>query len=150
MTDHRFGFAPPSPFTAMPGGDLGAAIASLLGLAQGQPSPATATLGGAEDERHAGDLFLRDVTAASLRKLYRYLEGAAPRHPDLTASYQPFQQAVRAYRVRDYAQALTGAFQVYRMIVALQARHPDLPDLAEEPAAPGEHHHHPHGSARAA
>jgi hypothetical protein len=161
MTDQRFGFAPLSPFGSLPGaaggpygGDLGAAVATLLGRMQGQTAPApgslTGPLGGADDERRAGELFLRDVTAASLRKLYRYLESAAPRHADLAASYQPFQQAVRAYRGRDYAQALTGCYQVYRMIVALQARHPDLPELADEPPAPAPGEHHPHGSARAA
>jgi hypothetical protein len=149
MTDPRFGFVPLSPFAAMPmqgapgpyGGDLGAAVAAILGLLQGQPAPPVGVPvpGPADDERRAAELFLRDITAATLRKLYRYLESAAPRHAEIAPSYQPFQLAIRAYRARDYAQALNGSYQVYRMIAALQARHPELPEFADEPAPFGEH-----------
>jgi hypothetical protein len=148
MTDPRFGFVPLSPFAATPmpgapaafGGDLGAAVAAILGLLQGPPASlgGTPMPGPGDDERRAAELFLRDVTAASLRKLYRYLESAAPRHAEIAPSYQPLQQAIRAYRAHDYAQALNGSYQVYRMIAALQARHPDLPEFADEPAGLGE------------
>jgi len=160
MTGQRFGFAPfasfPSPgawpaTTGAPGswpqggGELTAAVSSLLALLQGQVTPgslgdvATAQPAAApDDERRATEAFLRDVTAATLRKLYKYLENAAPRHAEIAACYPPLQQAIRAYRARDYGHALTASYQVYRMIAALQSRHLDLPEVADEALPSGE------------
>ena len=164
MTDQRFGFAPlPPSFSAgappgaagLLGGDLSAAVANLLGLLQGQTAPFPGPLPGPlpgpfpgappaaplgtvapDDERRAAEAFLRDVAASTLRKLYQYLESATPRHAEIAPCYPPFQQAIRAYRARDYGQALSGGYQVYRMIAALRSRHPDLPDVADEAPPP--------------
>jgi hypothetical protein len=152
MTDQRFGFTPPSgfgPTSPLVGGDLTAVVASLLGLLQGQAAPSPfAGFGGtapgapshgllpSDDERRANEAFLRDLAAASLRKLYRYLESAAPRHGEIATCYPVLHQAIRAYRARDYGQALSASHQVYRLIAALQSRHLDLPDVTDEATAP--------------
>jgi hypothetical protein len=135
------------PQAALPVADLTPVIASLLALLQGQgavpysgatglglSSPlwtapqdqGTGTPIAPEDERWAAETFLRDITAAALRNLYKSLETAAAHQSDLAPCYKPLHQAVRAYRVRDYHQALSASYEVYRLLAGQRSRHPEF------------------------
>jgi hypothetical protein len=140
------------PQGAPAGPDLIAAVGDILSQLQGQspfaqgaatgpglPAGHPSTVAGASanvitplDEQRAAEAFLRDLSAASLRKLYKYLELAAGRQADVAACYPAFHQAVQAYRARDFGQALNACFQVYRMIGLLRSRDLDLPDVPDE------------------
>jgi len=138
MMNQSFGFSPLPPFAAagwppLPGGDLVPAVASLLALLQ---APSLATSSWAPDD--VSEAFLRDITGATLRRLYRQLETAGPRHTALAACYAPLHQAVHAYRAQDYVQSLNTAYQVYRVIAAQQSRHLDPPDSADRAPSSGE------------
>src|SRR5258708_28331 len=73
-----------------------------------QPGPA----GGPGGGRRTAEAFLRDVAATTVRKLFRYVEAAAPRHPEVATCYPALHQAARAFQGHDYARALSDGYQV--------------------------------------
>jgi hypothetical protein len=156
--DQRFAFpsfsqpnvqpASPASFAA---GDLSsqtaAALSALVALLQPSGAGMTASPADAapmatfETERRASEAFLRDITAAGLRKLLDYLESASDKHPEILRCYRPFHAAIQAYRARNYAGALDTIYQIYRTIESLRTRHADLPELAKPVTAGGKRTH---------
>lgn len=76
--------------------------------------------------------FMQDVTSSSIRKLYDYLEKNSEPFKQLSSAIPIVQQAVEAYRTRDYATAFARVFDAYRQITALRSVVPDLPGLYEQ------------------
>ena len=160
MSDQRFGIpnflnyphanpqlaVPPSPFGAADiSGQTAAAMSNLIAVLQPYAAALTGSTTGpaaatplAADQR-ASEALLRDITAASLRKLLDYFESSGDKTPALAHCYQPFHAAIRAYRARDYAGALDTVYQIYRTVESLRTRHPDLPELGKGTTGPVRH-----------
>ena len=100
------------------------------------PGPGMSATGAAADDRRAAEAFLRDAAAAVLRRVFHSLEQAGEQHDAVAPAQQLVYAATQAFQLRDYAQALEGAFQGYRMLAALHRSHPDLPDLLGETPLP--------------
>lgn len=88
------------------------------GTPEGEHAPATA--------------FLHDACAAVIRRLFAYFEANEERHSEIRPCYPLLHQAIQAFRVRDYGQALSLAYEAYRMVEALRSRTPALPPLSPE------------------
>lgn len=122
-------------------GPVIAAIANGLAMLQARPA---GTFNTPQSQQHPGwtaepdaeqqvaSVFLHDIAAAAVRKLFDYFEAAEAQHPEVKPCYPTLQHAIQAYRQRDYGQTLNLAYQLYRMVTVLRSRHPDLPALEDK------------------
>lgn len=106
---------------------------ALFGNAPGlSPFAAAAPVANSNLELQAMSGFMQDVTACSIRKLYDYLDKNSERFSQLSNCVPVLQQAVEAYRARDYTRAFAQTYEVYRNVTALRTITPDLPNLYEQ------------------
>ncbi len=84
---------------------------------QGQMSPETL----------AAVAFVSDLGADSLRRLTAYLDANATKSEGLENCAPIVAAAARALAARDYAQAFTLLFEVYRAVAVLRSDDPELP-----------------------
>jgi len=106
---------------------------TFFGTPPGLSPFAAAPAANANLELQAMNGFLQDVTACSIRKLYEYLDKNSERFSQLSNCVPLVQQAVEAYRARDYTRAFAQSYEVYRNITALRTITPDLPGLYDQP-----------------
>jgi hypothetical protein len=90
-------------------------------------APSEADRAGLEAQALNG--FLQQNTANTIRRLFHYLESNSPAFPQLNAQLPVLTLAVDAYRVGNFPQAFTLAFQVFRAIVLVQSVNREMPTL---------------------
>ena len=78
-------------------------------------------------ETQAAVAFVSDLGADSLRRLTAYLDANAAHYDELENCASIVAAAARALAARDYAQAFTLLFEVYRTIAVLRAEDPRAP-----------------------
>jgi hypothetical protein len=83
--------------------------------------------GHAPVETLAAIAFVSDLGADSLRRLTAYLDANVAKSEQLKNSAPIVASAARALAARDYAQAFTLLFDVYRTIILLRNDDPELP-----------------------
>jgi hypothetical protein len=122
--------APGYANVAAPGGS-----AASYGAGYGQSAGDSASVSSIPEADRAGleaqalNGFLQQNTANTIRRLFHYLESNSPAYPQLNAQLPVLTLAVDAYRVGNYPQAFTLAFQVFRAIVLVQSVNREMPTL---------------------
>jgi hypothetical protein len=77
----------------------------------------------------AATTFLQDAAGAIIRRLHDYLQANQKQFSQLNESIPLVQRAVELYEARDFTRAYAQAYQAYRAIALVRARHPDVPSL---------------------